>query len=93
MNICGCNGSELKCFKTGIIIHDERYHPDSRFSGDAYFCPACNAVTIIRANGEYFSSVVPHVVIGTKPMATIWNSDFLTKVLQDYGLDLLEIKP
>jgi len=91
MKICGRCGVEYKCCKTGLIVHDENFHPDSRHQADMYFCPICYSTLINRNDNEYFGeAVIPHVIItNDKEEPLLWDETFVNKMHDDYSLDIL----
>lgn len=94
MKICGNDGEELRCCKTGMTMHDTNYHPDSRFQADLFFCPACHKLHIERVNQDYFDDLVATQLTIThdpdNPM--IWDPEFMESILNQYGVDLLFTK-
>ena len=88
MKICGNCGIEYRCCKTGMTIHDEAFHPDSRHQADLYFCPVCHSVHIERARDEYFGeAVIPHVTITNDPEEPLlWDVSFVNKIDDQYGV-------
>lgn len=91
MKICGICGVEYRCCKTGLTIHDEAFHPDSRHQADLYFCQVCHAIHIERARDEYFGeTIIPHVTITNDPEEPlIWDISFVNKIKEQYGLELI----
>lgn len=92
MKICGADGEELRCFKTGLIVRDHRYHELSRHHADAYYCPKCKSLYINRASGEDFGehnrNQVPDVEISSPYGSIIWNRLFANKIKAAYKLEL-----
>jgi hypothetical protein len=95
MKICGYDGEELRCCKTGLTIHDTNYHPDSRFQADLFFCPICHMLFIQRAAVDYFDSgLIPHVTIThDEEERLLWDVTFANKILEQYGVDVYEQVP
>ena len=91
MKICGRDGEELRCCKTGLTIHDANFHPDSRHQADMYFCPKCHSILINRADYEYFGETVkPHLTITHEPEEPmLWDESFVNKMQTQYNLDIL----
>lgn len=91
MKICGSCGVELRCCKTGLVLHDSNYHPDSRHAADMFYCPVCKMVMINRNDGEYFSpgEFVHGVITHDHNQPILWDNEFLSKMINQYKLDLI----
>lgn len=91
MKICGRDGEELRCCKTGLTIHDANYHPDSRFQADMFYCPTCQSILIVRAYSEYFAEdLTPDLTIThDSAESMLWNESFINKMQTQYNLDIL----
>ena len=85
MKMCGNDGAELRCCKTGMILRDERYV--GVHHADMFFCPTCHSVFINRADGEDFGSNYHDALlpVGGK---IIYGEDFRNKIETGYGLEL-----
>lgn len=90
MKICGNDGEELRCCKTGLTIHDERFTKDSRHQADLYFCPVCKSLHIERNDRDYFtdSSFAPHCIIGDRGI--FWDDTFRASIKQQYDVILVD---
>lgn len=91
MRICGRCGIELRCCKTGLVLHDTAFHPNSRHAADLFFCPACHMIFINRNVNDYFTEVPrePHCTITNDPEEPIlWDTHFACEILDNYGVDL-----
>ena len=91
MKMCARDGEELRCCKTGLIMHDETFHPDSRHSADLFFCPTCHMLYIERNNNDYFviGPPEPHCIITHDvDQPVLWDETFAAKILDDYGVDV-----
>jgi hypothetical protein len=91
MKICGKDGVELRCCKTGLVMHDTNFHPDSRFQADMFYCPVCKRTMIVRAYNEYFGeSIEPDVTLTNDPtQPMLWDSHFVRKMHDQYQLDIV----
>jgi hypothetical protein len=92
MKICARCGAEYRCCKTGLIMHDEYFHPDSRHQGDLHFCEVCHHLFIERANQDYFGELIPpHCTIThDKDEPILWDVSFVNKIKEQYGVDLCQ---
>lgn len=91
MRIYGNDGSEFRCCKTGLRIHDDNFHPDSRHAADLFFCPVCKTLLINRNDNDYFDAGEPvHLTITHDPAEPmLWDVAFAAKIKEQYNLDLL----
>ena len=91
MKLCGRDGEELRCCKTGLIIHDTAFHPDSRHAADLFFCPTCHMLYIERNNNDYFTAhpAPPHCTITNDVgQPILWDTHFACEILDNYGVDI-----
>jgi len=90
MKLCGKDGTELRCCKTGMTLHDENFHPDSRHQADLFFCQTCGMVYIERTNKDYFAEDnIPDCTIMHDPEEPIlWDVSFVNKIQAGYGFSL-----
>jgi hypothetical protein len=88
MKICGSCGRELRCIKTGLTIHDDRYRQDSRHQADLFLCEQCGTLFINRAEGEWFDAeAIPDCVIHNGEQIT-YTDEFRAKILSYYNFEL-----
>lgn len=90
MFICGKDGEELRCCKTGLTIKDVRYVDGTRHSADMYYCPVCGNLLINRSASCYSVSDLlcqADVTMGNDHL--VWNPDFREKIEAQYGITLL----
>ena len=91
MFLCGKDGNELRCCKTGLKIHDSRFHPHSRHAADMYYCEKCGATFINRNQHEYLiddaNGTVDCVI---SDAGIVWNEAFADKIHAGYGLLLVD---
>lgn len=91
MKICGNDGAEFRCCKTGLRMHDDNFHPDSRHAADLFFCPVCHGLFIQRNDCDYFDNGEPDCTITRDPAEPIlWDVAFAAKIKEQYGVDLFK---
>lgn len=90
MNVCGKDGNELRCCKTGLTIHDSRFHPLSRHAADMFYCEKCGMTFIKRNNYEYFDEHNGPVDAVISADGIEWTPSFTIKMHNQYGLVLID---
>lgn len=88
MKLCGKDGEELRCCKTGLTIHDQTFHPDSRHQADLYFCPVCHSLLIERCDREYMSEGLYAQLVIRTDKTLKWDQMFVDSVKLQYGVNL-----
>jgi predicted RNA-binding Zn-ribbon protein involved in translation (DUF1610 family) len=89
MFICGRCGVEMRCCKTGLRLHDQRYHPHSRHAADMFYCPDCKSVMINRNHNDYMDPArLPELTLSAPRQIPVWEPIFLDDMREEYGLNL-----
>lgn len=92
MNICGRDGHEMRCCKTGLVIHDLRYAQSSRHAADMFYCPQCGNLYIKRNSSDYHitdCNLPVHLTMNEGVM--LWEPSFAMKMREQYGLRLVNM--
>lgn len=92
MRICGACGTEFRCCKTGMVLHDTNFHPKSRHAADLFYCESCHSLFINRNDAEYFveaaSTPVHCTITNDSVTPIIWEPAFVASIRKQYNLTL-----